>query len=185
MTWSQFCAVCTFHYVPCHLSCAVYNVQSVGGRQHYTVCIVHAVLRRPLCAVYTVGRCQYWTVWVCHSVPCHLSCVVCTVSSVECSQSCAVCTMRTGLQWLSHSFCSIELHNCSRKYDHFSLYQQHINVRQMKWSWTEHINRLKDDKWTSHVTTCRPHDKKVEKGDQPRGGETTWTNTSWIWQRTA
>ena len=33
-------------------------------------------------------------------------------------------------------------------------------VRKMKWSWAGHINCLKDD-----------------NGDQPRGGETTWTNT--------
>ena len=35
------------------------------------------------------------------------------------------------------------------------LYQ--INtVRKMKWSWVGHINRLKDDRWTSRVTTWRP-----------------------------
>ena len=27
------------------------------------------------------------------------------------------------------------------------------NVRQMKWSWAGHINRLKDDRWASRVTT--------------------------------
>ena len=26
-------------------------------------------------------------------------------------------------------------------------------VRKMKWSWAGHINRLKDDRWTSRVTT--------------------------------
>ena len=39
------------------------------------------------------------------------------------------------------------------------------------------INRLKDDRWTSRVTTWRPYDKKRRQGDQPSGGETTWTNT--------
>ena len=34
------------------------------------------------------------------------------------------------------------------------------NVRKMKWSWAGHINRLKDDRWTSRVTTWRPYDKK-------------------------
>ena len=29
-------------------------------------------------------------------------------------------------------------------------------VRKMKWSWAGHINRLKDDRWTSRVTTWRP-----------------------------
>ena len=45
-------------------------------------------------------------------------------------------------------------------------------VRKMKWSWAGHINRLKDDRWTSRVMT-----RKYVKGDQPSGGETTWTNT--------
>ena len=31
-------------------------------------------------------------------------------------------------------------------------------VRKMKWSWAGHINRLKDDRWTSRVTTWRPYD---------------------------
>ena len=30
------------------------------------------------------------------------------------------------------------------------------NVRKMKWSWAGHINRLKDDRWTTRVTTWRP-----------------------------
>ena len=29
-------------------------------------------------------------------------------------------------------------------------------VGKIKWSWAGHINRLKDDRWTSHVTTWRP-----------------------------
>ena len=41
-----------------------------------------------------------------------------------------------------------------------------------------HINRLKNDGWTSCVTTWRSYDKD-NKGDQrqPSGGETTWTNS--------
>ena len=53
-------------------------------------------------------------------------------------------------------------------------------VRKMKWSWAGHINRLKDNRCTSLVTTWRPYDKKTrkdDKGDQPSDGETTWTNT--------
>ena len=50
-------------------------------------------------------------------------------------------------------------------------------VRKMKWSWAGHINRLKDDRWTSRVTTWRPYDKKRRQGDQPSGRGTTWTNT--------
>ena len=31
------------------------------------------------------------------------------------------------------------------------------NVRKMKWYWAGHINRLKDDRWTTRVTTWRPY----------------------------
>ena len=31
-------------------------------------------------------------------------------------------------------------------------------MRKMKWSWAGHINRLKDDRWTSRVTAWRPFD---------------------------
>ena len=34
------------------------------------------------------------------------------------------------------------------------------NVRKMKWFWSGHNNRLKDDRWTSRVTTSRLYDKK-------------------------
>ena len=34
----------------------------------------------------------------------------------------------------------------------------------MKWPWAGHINRLKDDRWTSRVTTWRPYDKKRRQG---------------------
>ena len=37
-------------------------------------------------------------------------------------------------------------------------------IRQMKWSWAGHINRLKDVRWTSRVTTWRPYDKKRRQG---------------------
>ena len=37
-------------------------------------------------------------------------------------------------------------------------------VSKMKWSWAWHINRLKDDRWTSRVTTWRPYDKKRRQG---------------------
>ena len=37
-------------------------------------------------------------------------------------------------------------------------------VRKIKWSWAGHINRLKDDRWTSRVTTWRPYDKKRRQG---------------------
>ena len=44
----------------------------------------------------------------------------------------------------------------------------------MKWSWADHINRLKDDRWTPGVTTWGPYDQKNDKGEQPSDGETSW-----------
>ena len=56
-----------------------------------------------------------------------------------------------------------------------------------KWSWTGHINHLKDDRWTSRVTTWRPYDKKRRKGRPVKRWrddlDKYWSNT--IWQRTA
>ena len=60
-------------------------------------------------------------------------------------------------------------------------------VRQMKWSWAGHINRLKDDRWTSSVTTWRPYDKKRRQGRPAMRWrddlDKYWSDT--IWQRTA
>ena len=60
-------------------------------------------------------------------------------------------------------------------------------VRKMKWSWAGHINRLKDDRWTSRVTAWRPYDKKRRQGrPTKRWGDDLdkyWSYT--IWQRTA
>ena len=47
-------------------------------------------------------------------------------------------------------------------------------VRKMKWPWAGHINRLKYDRWTSRGYYMT---RKYDKGDQPRGRETTLTNT--------
>ena len=55
-------------------------------------------------------------------------------------------------------------------------------VRKMKWSWAEHINRLKDDRWTSRVTTWRPYDKKIRQGWRD-DLDKYWSDT--IWQRAA
>ena len=61
------------------------------------------------------------------------------------------------------------------------------NVRKMKWSWAGHINRLKDDRWTTRVTTRRPYNKKRRHGRPAkrwRGDlDKYWSDT--IWQRTA
>ena len=51
------------------------------------------------------------------------------------------------------------------------------NVRTMKGSWAGYTNRLKDDQWTSPVTTWRPYYKKRRRGRPANHGETTWTNT--------
>ena len=56
-------------------------------------------------------------------------------------------------------------------------YRYNRQCEKMKLSWAGHINRLKDDRWTSSVTTRRPYDKKRWQVDQPSDGETTWTNT--------
>ena len=45
------------------------------------------------------------------------------------------------------------------------------NVIKTKWSWAGHINPLKNDRWTSSVTTWRPYDKKRRQAE-----ETTWTS---------
>ena len=60
-------------------------------------------------------------------------------------------------------------------------------VGKMKWSWAGHINRLKDVRWTSHVTTWRPYDKKRRQGRPAKRWredlDKYWSDT--IWQRTA
>ena len=50
-------------------------------------------------------------------------------------------------------------------------------VRKMKWSWAGHINRLKDDDGSRASPLGDHMPRKHDKGDQPSGGETTWTNT--------
>ena len=61
------------------------------------------------------------------------------------------------------------------------------NVRQMKWSSAGHINRLKNDRRTSRVTTWKPYDKKIRLvRPAKRWGhdlDKYWSNT--IWQRAA
>ena len=60
-------------------------------------------------------------------------------------------------------------------------------VRKMKWSWAGHINRLKDDRWTSRISTWRPYDKKRRQGRPANRWiddlDKYWSDT--IWQRTA
>ena len=57
----------------------------------------------------------------------------------------------------------------------------------MKWSWAGHINRLKDDRWTSRVIAWRPYDKKIRQGRPAKRWrddlEKYWSDT--IWQRIA
>ena len=60
-------------------------------------------------------------------------------------------------------------------------------VRKMKWSLPGHINRLKDDRWTSRITAWRPYDKKRRQGRPAKRWrddlDKYWSDT--IWQRTA
>ena len=58
-------------------------------------------------------------------------------------------------------------------------------VRKMKWSRAGHIHRLKDDRWTSRVTTWRPYDKNRRQG-RPAKQRRDDLNKYWsdtIWQR--
>ena len=61
------------------------------------------------------------------------------------------------------------------------------SVRKMKWSWAGHINRLKDDRWTSRITTWRPYGKKIRQGRPSKRWrddlDKYWSDT--IWRRTA
>ena len=61
------------------------------------------------------------------------------------------------------------------------------NVRKMKLYWAGHINCVKDDRWTSRVTTWRPYDKKRRQGRPAKrwrrpGQILSQSNT--IWRRT-
>ena len=60
-------------------------------------------------------------------------------------------------------------------------------VRKMKWSCAGHITRLKDDRWTSRVTTWTPYDKKRRQGRPAKRWrddlDKYWSDT--IWQKTA
>ena len=60
------------------------------------------------------------------------------------------------------------------------------NVRKRKWSWAGHINPLKDDRWTSRVTTWRPYDNQILPGRRAkrwRDLDKFWRDA--IWQKTA
>ena len=59
------------------------------------------------------------------------------------------------------------------------------NVRKIKWSWAGHINRLKDDRWTSCVTTWKTYDTKWRQGRPAKRDDLDkyWSDT--IWQRKA
>ena len=60
-------------------------------------------------------------------------------------------------------------------------------VRKVRWSWAGHINRLKDNRWTSRATTWRPYDRKIRQGRPAKrwrdDRDKYWSDT--VWQRTA
>ena len=79
-------------------------------------------------------------------------------------------------------------HTCGRIYQNRQTYAQHHiqwqkdqhlhqgeyksrwhnqQCENIKWSWSGHMNRFKYDRWTSRVTTWRPHDKKGRQGRRP------------------
>lgn len=60
-------------------------------------------------------------------------------------------------------------------------------VRRLKWSWAGHISRLRDNRWTSRITTWRPYDGKRSRGRPAKRWrddlDDFWKDT--IWQRKA
>ena len=78
------------------------------------------------------------------------------------------------------------------KYDPPCMFTSHVThlyqtINKMKWSWAGHSSHLKDDRWTSRVTTWRPYDKKRLQGRPAKRWrddlDKYWSDT--IWQRTA
>ena len=88
----------------------------------------------------------------------------------QCEQTCGS-TGQTGKNYAKHYIQGQKDQPLSHKIHLIS------NVRKFKWSRTGHINRLKDDRWTSRVALGDHMTRKDDTGDQPSGGQTTWTNT--------
>ena len=67
------------------------------------------------------------------------------------------------------------------------IYIYNVHCEKMKWSWAGHINRLKDNRRISRVTTWRPDDKKIRQVRPVKQWrddlDKYWGYT--IWQRTA
>ena len=82
-----------------------------------------------------------------------------------------------------HSSCAYSLNRGSTPSEH----HRERAGRTQPWSWAGHINRLKDERWTSRVTTWRPYDKKRRQGRPAKRWRDDlskyWSYT--IWQRTA
>ena len=60
-------------------------------------------------------------------------------------------------------------------------------IRRQKWTWAGHISRLRDNRWTSRITTWRPYEGKRSRGRPARRWrdelDEYWKGT--IWQRIA
>ena len=100
-----------------------------------------------------------------------------TLPDVFCMQ-----TMLYDCQWSTYVFTFCLMQPVKKKNE-----KKKNTVRKMKWSWAGHINRLKDDRWTSRVTSWRPYDKKRRQGRPAKRWrddlDKYWSDT--IWQRKA
>ena len=59
-------------------------------------------------------------------------------------------------------------------------------VRRWKWTWAGHVSRIRDNRWSLHITTCKPYERKTSRGRQARRRrdelDDYWKG---IWQRIA
>ena len=60
-------------------------------------------------------------------------------------------------------------------------------VRRRKWTWAEHVSRIRNNRWTLRITTWKPYERKIPRGRPARRWrdelDDYWKGT--IWQRIA
>ena len=59
-------------------------------------------------------------------------------------------------------------------------------VRRRKWTWTGHVSRIRDNRWTLRITIWKPHERKRPRGRPARRWRDEidyWKGS--IWQRIA
>ena len=61
------------------------------------------------------------------------------------------------------------------------------HVRRQKWTWAGHVSRIRDNRWTLHITNWKPYERKRPRGRPARLWRDEladyWKGT--IWQRIA